>query len=85
MALKLGIDIYHYGFLRRREAFFKKEKLLQGYFFDTYDARLERAEKESGNWMESAGVTGWENQLLDFTGPHPVAARAWLNERGYDA
>lgn len=84
IAMRLGIDIFHYGFLRRRDAFFKKEKLLQGYFFDSYDARLAKAETEHGNWMESQGVTGWENQLLDFGGPHPAVARAWLKERGYD-
>lgn len=85
LAMKLGIDIMHYGFLRRREAFFKKEKLLQGYFFNSYDPRLEKAETVPGNWMESEGVTGWENNLIDFAGPHPKVAQAWLNERGYNA
>lgn len=80
----VGIDIFHYGFLRKREAFFKKERLLQGYFFDTYDERLAKAETAPGNWMAMEGVTGWENQLKEYTGPHPLVARGWLRERGYD-
>lgn len=80
----LGIDIFHYGFLRKRDAFFTKERLLQSYFFDNWDPRLERAEKEPGNWMQMEGVTGWENRLLDYAGPHPAVARVWLKERGFD-
>ena len=83
MSRRLGIDIFHYGFIRRREAFFRKERLLQGYFFDQYDPRLEAAEKVEGNWMEMEGVTGWEKDLLEYSGPHPLVAQSWLKERGY--
>jgi glycosyltransferase involved in cell wall biosynthesis len=79
-----GIEIYHYGFIRHRDRFFKKERLLQGYFFNSYDARLEAAEKSQGNWMENPGVTGWEGSLDGFEGTHPASALSWLKERGYD-
>lgn len=84
MAQPTEIEIFHYGFIRRRDAFFKKERLLQGYFFATYDPRLEKAETVQGNWMEAEGVTGWENNLVDFTGTHPEVAKPWLKERGYE-
>lgn len=79
-----GIEIFHYGFIRRREAFFDKERRLQGYFFDTYDPRLQTAESFAGNWMAMGGVTGWEDKLDDYTGDHPQAAKSWLKARGYD-
>jgi glycosyltransferase involved in cell wall biosynthesis len=83
MAVKTSIEIFHYGFLRKREEFFKKERLLHGMFFNSYDPRLEKAEKETGNWMAMPGLCGWENNLSDYGGEHPEVAKAWLNERGY--
>lgn len=83
LAVPTGVEIFHYGFIRQREKFFEKERLLQGYFFDTYDPRLEAAEKHEGNWMAKEGVTGWESNLDPFSGTHPAAAMAWLKERGY--
>lgn len=77
-------QIFHYGFIRRRDAFFNKERRLQGYFFNTYDERLERAEKHEGNWMEMPEVTGWEDQLVEYHGSHPQAAHEWLKSRGYE-
>lgn len=84
MAIDSDIFIGHYGFLRKRDAWFKKARALQGYFFDTYDKRLEAAEKYEGNWSEMPDITGWENQLMPFTGTHPEIIKPWLKERGYD-
>lgn len=79
-----GIEIMHYGFIRRPKEFFKKERLLQGYFFNSYDPRLVEAEASKvQNWMEHPGVSGWENNLDDYAGPHPQVAHEWLTERGY--
>lgn len=83
MSIPTGIEIFHYGFIRKPEAFFKKERLLQGYFFDRYDSRLEKAQEHQGNWMEMEGVTGWENKLDTFSGDHPAIMNKWLEERGY--
>lgn len=82
IAIESSIKIFHYGFLRKREAFFKKEKLLQKMFFNNWDQRLEAAQKHEGNWMEMPDVTGWERQLKDYSGNHPQVAREWLKERG---
>lgn len=84
VALPTKIQIFHYGFIREREKFFAKEKLLQGYFFDTYDPRLAAAEKHDGNWMAMPGVTGWEDKLDDFGGVHPSVALPWLRELGHN-
>ncbi len=83
MAVPSGVKIMHYGFLRKREAFFKKARVVQGIWAGTFDPRLEEAEKAGGNWMEHAGVTGWENSLDEFKGTHPVAIHEWLLKRGY--
>jgi glycosyltransferase involved in cell wall biosynthesis len=83
MAVWLPLEIFHYGFLRKKEAFFLKARDLQKFFFNDYDQRLERAEKFDGNWMEMPGISGWENNLLDFHGEHPLVIRPWLKERGW--
>lgn len=74
--------IMHYGFLRRPDAYFKKARRLQGYFFNTYDPRLEAVENKP-DWHSQPGVTGWEGNLLDFNGSHPARMRGWLEQRGY--
>lgn len=79
-----NIEIFHYGFLRDRERFFKKERQLQKFFHNSYDPRLDAAEKHEGNWMTMEGVSGWENRLDDYTGSHPVVIRDWLRERHYE-
>lgn len=84
MGVYTGIQIYHYGFLRKRSAFFKKEEALQKMFFNSYDPRLAQAEKHDGNWMQMPGLCGWENSLADFGAPHPEVAKQWLKDRGYD-
>ena len=85
LGVSTAIQIAHYGFIRSPSDFFRKEKLLQGYYFDSYDPRLEKAEKVEGNWMTMEGVTGWEDKLDTFTGSHPQQIHQWLKERGYDA
>lgn len=84
MSEMTDIEIFHVGFIRKPKAFFSKEKLLQGYFFNTYDPRLEKAETFEGNWMEMPGVTGWEDRVDEFGGTYPEVLKPWLKERGYD-
>lgn len=85
IAKKSDIDIMHYGFLRQPEAFFKKAKALQGFFFNDYDPRLAQAETFKGVWSTMPGITGWENELLDYKGAHPSVIAPWLKKRGYNA
>lgn len=78
------IFIGHYGFLRKREAFFQKARVVQNIWAGSFDPRLAAAEAAGGNWMTHSGVTGWENNLVPFTGTHPKLILPWLKERGYD-
>lgn len=83
-AVKSTVKIMHYGFLRKREAFFKKARAVQRIWADDYDKRLEKAETYEGNWAEMPGITGWESELEEFKGTHPEIIKDWLKERGYD-
>lgn len=81
MARDSGVEIFHYGFIRKPEAFFKKARALQGYFFNTYDQRLADAEATPETWMETIKNVEWINSLVPFTGKHPVIMKQWLKER----
>lgn len=83
LGVNTDIEIFHYGFIRKREQFFQKERLLQGYFFNQYDQRLEAVEKKEGNWMADPSVGDYCGHLDDFSGDHPLVAVPWLKERGY--
>lgn len=82
-AVDSNIRVFHYGFLRKREAFFKKARVVQRIWTGGYDPRLEAAEKHEGDWSTMPGVTGWENDLVEYKGSHPEVIKPWLKERGY--
>lgn len=83
MAVGSSVEIGHYGFLRKREAFFKKARSVQRIWNDSYDPRLEAAELYDGNWMTDHRVSEWINDLVPFKGTHPELIKPWLLERGY--
>lgn len=83
MAVESDIRVFHYGFLRKREAFFKKARTVHRIWHGSFDPRLEQAEKFDGPWATMPGVTGWENDLVKYNGAHPAAGKPWLIERGY--
>lgn len=82
-AKESDIRIFHYGFLRHREAFFKKAREVQRIWCNSYDPRLEKAEQYEGHWAEMPGVTGWEDKLVNYDGSHPAAIKEWLAERNH--
>lgn len=84
LAKPSSVEIFHYGFIRKREAFFKKERALHNMFFASYDPRLEEAEKYEGNWATMPGLCDWENKLVPYIGGHPRVMAKWLKERGYE-
>lgn len=84
MAVNSNIEIFHYGFLRRRDAYFRKSRQLHGFFFNTYDQRLVDAEAKDGNWMEKIENVEWINRVIPFKGKHPVVIQPWLKKHGYD-
>lgn len=68
-ARRSDIQLFHYGFLRKNEAFFAKSRVCHKAFLGTYDERLERAEKEGKHWSHYAP---FEKPLLPFQGQHPA-------------
>ena len=84
MAVQSNIEIFHFGFIRKREAFFKKERLLQKMFFNTHDKRLEAVESLPGNWMSEIKEVEWINKLIPYNGSYPKYATKWLTDRGYE-
>lgn len=80
--------IFHYGFLRKREAFFEKAAKCRYYFCGTQfinreDPRITAVRGKPGNWMEQITGIDWTKQLLPFDGQHPPQMIPWLRERGY--
>jgi len=90
LAIDSQVEIFHYGFLRERSAFFKKAKSLHSYFFNTYDSRLVAAEERTrilvaenkpGNWMDHCDME-WIDKLIPYHGPHPAIMESWFGKRG---
>lgn len=75
------LRIFHLGFIRRKDAFFEKAKIVLPAFFDSYDKRLERA--------ESMGVPFWQeacdflDKLVPYNEGYPRDVVPWLRARGY--
>lgn len=76
-------SVMHYGFIRPPEFFFRKARVVLGIWANSYDPRLEAAEKAGGVWSTHPGVTGWEDKLVTFWGTHPPLIIPWLKELGY--
>jgi glycosyltransferase involved in cell wall biosynthesis len=78
------IEIMHYGFLRKPAAYFKKARAIQEYYVNSYDSRMEAAEKFEGNWATMPGVCGgWEANPIPFEGTHAKLGIEWLKTQGY--
>lgn len=73
--------IYHLGFLRKKDAFYAKAKVVLHAFFNRYDTRLEDAEKAGKALADSQ--CDFSNLLVPFNGDFPEAVRKWLEARGY--
>src|SRR3990167_386089 len=97
MARNSEIEIMHYGFLRHREAYFKKSRQLHTMFFggmtdqrmlDVETAAKERSdllvgENAQGNWMEEIKGIEWKDRIVPFAQPHPEVALPWLRAHGW--
>lgn len=84
MAEPSNVRIFHYGFLRKRDAYFDKSRQLHTMFFGGMtDQRMIDAEKADGNWMEKIEDVPWTKRLIPYRGRHPAIAIPWLKERGY--
>lgn len=82
MGVSTGIEIFHYGFIRKNDEFLKKERLLQMYFFNTFDQRLANSEKRGLQWATQPDVQ-FPVPLDDYHGTHPKCAHQWLKDRNF--
>lgn len=74
-------EIFHYGFLRKPEAFLTKSRFFQPVLIGEYDKRLQAAELDtSKHWTEFAP---FDKPLIQIQRKHPEVARQWLTDRGY--
>lgn len=76
-----SLRIFHYGFLRKPDAFVKKADAIQNMFFGSTDSRLTEQVAKGERWDARDYFPG--ERLRPFEGQHPEVARAWLTERGY--
>ena len=76
-----GLNVYHYGFLRRPAAFFAKSKVMHEAVLGTYDPRLTEAEATGAPWWS---LIHGDLKLDEFKGEHPAAIHEWLRARGYE-
>lgn len=79
---RLDLTIHHLGFLRRREALFKKVEVCLNAFFGTHqDSRLvEAMQHPERHWTE---FCPHPQPLLEWRGGGvPGLAKGWLRERG---
>lgn len=72
--------IFHLGFLRKREAFFSKARVVGAAFFNEFDSRLAEAETTGAHPF---GKFPWWNRLTSYRGYYPESVKAWMRERGY--
>lgn len=72
--------IFHLGFLRKREAFYAKARVVLGAFFNEFDQRLAKAEAE--NYHPFQEFEWWKN-LTPYSGYYPELVKDWLRDRGY--
>lgn len=76
-----AVIIHHLGFLRRKEAFYAKAKVVLEGWFGRFDTRLEAGEKASKPvWETECDFTGL---LVPFTGYQPDDVQRWLADRGH--
>ena len=75
-------EIFHYGFLRKPEAFLVKSRFFQPVLIGNYDPRLQAAEGDtSRHWVEFAP---FNKPLIPIQRNHPQVAHQWLRDRGHD-
>lgn len=74
-------DIFHYGFIRKPEAFLAKARWFQPVLIGCHDERLKHAETDtSKHW---ADFYPFDKPLVPIKRKHPAVALQWLADRGH--
>jgi len=76
-----AVKIHHVGFLREKDAFYRKARVVLEGFFDTYDQRMEAT--EAANQPVSEVAVEWGDKLVPFNDYMPDEVQKWLAERGH--
>lgn len=79
--IETDAKIFHLGFLRKREAFYAKARVVLGAFFNEFDQRLAKAESENYHPFQEFE---WWNNLTPYSGYYPELIKEWLRARGYN-
>jgi glycosyltransferase involved in cell wall biosynthesis len=74
------LRIYHYGFIRRLEAFVIKCRAMTEGYMGEPDARLDRF---LTNGVDAFDDFVSQKDLIQFTGTHPSLIHKWLIDRGH--
>lgn len=77
-----NLVIFHFGFIRKREAFFKKAKVVLKGLLGTYDDRLVAAEADPSKPWEDFAL--FPAPMGRYDGTYPPVAHQWLRERGFE-
>ncbi len=72
-----GIELFHYGFCRNREKFFRKAKLMERSYFGHSNPAWDTLAVE-----DQAGFMAMQPDTFEFNGSHPSFVREWLEKRG---
>jgi hypothetical protein len=76
-----AVKIHHLGFLRRKEAFYAKSKVVLEGWFGRWDQRLEVGQQENKQLWETE--CEFTDLLAPFTGYQPDPVQRWLADRGH--
>jgi len=78
------LKIYHLGFLRDKQAFLRKSRIVQGMIHNTFDPRLRESERTGREWYKLSPFP--ENRpLLGVAYDWPDYVNEWIKERGWKA
>lgn len=78
------LKIYHLGFLRDKQKFLRKSRIVQGMIHSCYDNRLREAERTGRDWYRCSPFP--ENRpLLGVAYDWPDYVNDWIKERGWRA
>lgn len=74
------LKIFHLGFVRKTEAFYKKNRQNNIMWFGKNDDRFLQA--EARNYVKWWEIAPWSPLIVPYDGSHPASVTRWMKERG---
>jgi glycosyltransferase involved in cell wall biosynthesis len=76
------LRFFHYGFIRRKQAFIDKTRVVQRAILNDLDQRIVSTEGTDRNWVDNIDLG---RPLIDYPyRDHPPCAHAWLKQNGWE-